>query len=510
MVIMQKNRILLVQSYTPSIINKEILDLKEYRKMLLQEYPFAEKWIPEQPFNSKVTWPDTWVTLYKGGINTTCEFLAANLSTPSTVVLKPINPQLIQDELKKGVDEGFPYTHVGFTIYVNGYTKFIDSARAVKKFNPNIITIAGNVGATFEQTKDYVDHVHIGDGVTYLRELLGENPNEPFRLKLIPTRLVNHVAGMEVSSRMYHVVTKLGCPNRCEFCATYSLFKGKCTGELFTPEQVHDALVEKRSKDKKDFLTTFSEPTAIVSKEWWYRLFDLFKDDPGDYPIVCCTTARSFEGFDLDRMRNSALRISTVNMGVESFSTIFGKNYNLDLKKTIARLHDNGIAVFATFIIGFDHHTHENVWQEIKQLVDIDAEVNSVMNLRPLPMTQIWDQLKAENRLIPLPADFYYIVGFQSYLHPHFKPGFEDILPLLTDVNAYIQRERGFEGLHMQKTFQNIPNLRPFSLEQIKMFQMVGELLYSSWENHLKPSPAQQLRYKTLLENSKAFLKKFQ
>ncbi len=55
MVIMQKNRILLVQSYTPSIINKEILDLKEYRKLLLQEYPFAEKWIPEQPFNSKVT-----------------------------------------------------------------------------------------------------------------------------------------------------------------------------------------------------------------------------------------------------------------------------------------------------------------------------------------------------------------------------------------------------------------------------------------------------------------------
>jgi len=503
MVCMQKNRILLVQAYTPALYDQGMSNLKAYRDFLLREYPNIEKWVPEHPFNNTPTWPDRMSATYKGGTNTAGEFLAANLSTPSTVISKPIDPGLIRNELTKAVNEGFPYSHVGFSVYVDGYSRFIASALAVKKFDPNIITIAGNVGSLFEQTKDYVDHVHIGDGVPFLRELLGEDTNEPYRLKLIPARIATHIAGMDFSSRMYQVVTKIGCQHHCEFCVTNILFQGKCSGELFTPEQVHDALVQKRSKEKKDFITFFCDPTAVMSKKWWYRLFDLFREESGDFPVIFLSTASSLQHFDFDHMRNSAMRIELVNLGVESFSTIFGKNLNVDLKQTIARLHEYGIAVDATFIVGFDHHTHDNVWQEIKQLVDLDAEINDVMNLRPLPQTPIWNQLKTENRLISLPIEFYYMLYFQSFIHPHFKPGFVDMLPLLAGINTYIERERGFQGLHLQKTYQNVQNPSQYLRQQIQMYQWMGELLYSSWETYHNPSSIQCQRYRKILDEGK-------
>lgn len=496
MVLLKKNRILLVQAYTPSLYDKGLSDLKKYQHFLLQEYPNAEKWIPEKIFNETASWPDRMsATINKGLTNTAGEFIAGNLATPSTVISEPVNPKVILKELTKAVKEGFPYTHVGFSVFVDGYTKFIASARAVKEFDPNIITIAGNVGSLFDQTRDYVDHVHIGDGVPFLRELLGEDVEVPYQLKIIPVIGTTRVFGMGFPSRLYQMVTKLGCPNHCDFCVSNILFKGGHTVELFRPEQVHDALVQLQLKEKKDFDVFFTAPMAIISKEWWYRLFDLFREDTGDYPVYILTTSSSLQNFDFERMRNSALRIKMVNLGVESFSKIFGKNQNVDMKHLITRLHDYGISVDATFLVGFDHHTHENVWQEIKQLVDLDADINDVINLRPLPQTPLWNQFQAEKRLLPLPMDFYYILYFQSFLHPHFKPGFEDILPLMANIDAFIERERGFQGLHLLRTFQNVKKPSPSILKQIQMYQWVGDLLYSSWKSHFNPNKDQQQRY---------------
>ncbi len=494
-----KNRILLVQIVPErhEFIYK-YTGLDEYRRVLLKEYPNMEKWFPKEVFNLKPIWTEKpYNNLWGTRINTSCLFIANNLDTPSTVISGCGTPEIILSELKKAREDSFPFTHVGFSVYTPSYSRFVECAHAVKNFDKKIITIAGNVGSLFKETKQYVDYICRGDGVPFLRNLLGEGVNKSYRLKLTSYRTMTELLGGKIRTPMVNIITKVGCPMRCDFCVTNQLFEGKFTKPLFTPQEVHDSLVKHRQKIKKDFLTLFCEPTAITEKDWWYKLFELFAEEPYDFPIGTQTTISSLNTFDLDRISNSSMRFEVFNVGVESFSRDYGKNQgHEETKKLFKKLFDYGIGAYATFIIGFDHHTHKNVWEEIHQLIDLEATSYSVFNLHPLPCTPIWNQLEKKNRLLNnIPNDFYYLTAFQAFTHPHFKPGFEDMLPLLRDIHEYIYREKGDFTFSLMKLYENIPKQRECIINKIKVYKHISKELFPSWKAQLNPSKKQISKY---------------
>jgi hypothetical protein len=425
----------------------------KYREILLEKYPEMVKWMPEEYFRLDPIWNDAiTINIWDRDSNNAGAFLAANLDTPTTVMKGCATPERILTELELGEDQGFPYTHVGFSIFVEAYSEFVKCARTVKKFNKEIITIAGNVGCLFEGTQNHVDLVcrpeideqgnvisGTGDGVLFLRTLFGEDINKPHQFIIIPSKQTYSFLGTSQTIGMAQLTTKLGCPMDCDFCVTRALFQGKCSPPMFTPQQVHSALVEYREKVKEDFIVMFCEPTAITTKKWWYKLFELFNDEPYDYSIQLLTTGISFDTFDLDRISDSSLRFGVVNVGVESFKKHYTKNQrHKNTKNILKRLNDYGIGVLASFIIGFDHHTHKNVKTEVKKLVNLEAMNHIILNLKPLPYTSTWMDLRQQGRLLDIPEDFFYIDYFQSFTHPHFKPGFEDMIPLFHDIHTYI------------------------------------------------------------------------
>lgn len=474
----------------------------KYRDLLLKDYPQMEKWMPKGYFNREPIWPDAPLLDYQwegkhGGLSVTGEFLAANLTTPSKILYGFISSEQILAELKKGEEEGNPFTHVGFSIFVAAYSKFIECAQTVKKHDKNIITVAGNAGALFPGTNQYVDYVCKGDGIPFLRKLLGEDLETPYKLKLVPQKMYFTFYNMEMKMDVIRLATKLGCPNKCDFCITHHLYEGKSTPSFFTPEQVYTKLVEYRKKIKgKDLVVLFCEPQAIINKNWWYSLFDLFNEEPEDYPITLLTSLASIKDFDLDRISKSSLRFSFVNLGIESFSQVYGKNIqHHDTKQIIKRLADYGIGTYATFIIGFDHHNHETVWNEIRRLIDLDVAQIEIFNLRPLPETPLWDKYEKENRLLNVPYDFYYIPGFQPFIHPHFKPGFEDMLPLMYDIYKYFERERGTSLLNMKNLYNNIPKQNKNFKRMVKFLKIGAGALFPSWKTSLTPSTLQIENY---------------
>ncbi len=490
-------KLLLAQCYqTMSLYDSMFGDIKEMQAYLQQKYPESEfpsvqQWLATRAFDRQATWPDRYsIRLYKTGSNIPGHFIAASLQTPTTVIDEPATPDLLLEYLETGA-----YTHVGLGIYVDGYTDFVKCTRAIKERYPNITTIAGNVGAMFPGTERYVDHVCRGDGVAFLRGLFGEDVEAPRHISATLGHMITSVYGITFKSNMLQMVTKIGCPQKCDFCVTNKLFSGAYSGSYFTPQQVHDEIMVHAGKLHNKVKIGFAEPTTIVSLDWWYELFALFEHEDGDFAIIMPTTAASLHAFDLDRVKKSSLRIDTVNLGVESFDTIYPKNRTIDMKSLIRRLSDHGITTYATYIIGFDYHTHDTVWQDVKKLVDLDAAAYGVINLKPLPETLIWDQYKAAGRLLDVPWDFYYMHGFQPFTHPHFKPGFEDMLPLLIDVNTYIERERGMQGLDIAKVLENIQDKHRAIKKQVQTYKMLGRVLFESWKQHLRPTAEQIASY---------------
>jgi len=256
-------------TYAPEVAN---IDFKEYRIKLLKNYPQLKDFATEKIFDFDKIWPEWIDTLSWGKIETnmSLEFIAANLKTKTTVMDGTATPERITNELNKAKEDGFPYTHVGFGLYPVGFLQFIDCAKSVKKFDPQIVTIAGNIGSLIEETKSHVDHVFLGDGVKSLRKLFGEDVIEPYKVDIALDQRAS-----SKKFQMVYLATKLGCPEDCNFCMTTKLFGGKITPPLVTPEQVYNAVTELNEKSKKITSIALCEPNMLLFKQWWYELFEL-------------------------------------------------------------------------------------------------------------------------------------------------------------------------------------------------------------------------------------------
>ena len=473
-------------------------DFRKYRIDLLKKYPQMQDFLIEEFFDFDKIWPN-WIDLMSWGEvenNMSLEFIAANIKTKTTVMDGIGSQEKIINELNRAKSNGLPYTHVGFGIYPIAYLRFIDCARIVKKFDPQIITIAGNIGSLVDETKNYVDYVFLGDGVKSLRQLFGENVNDPYKVNLSLSRQNNYKR-----VEMVNIVTKLGCPERCDFCITTKLFDNRIIKPFVTPKQVYDAVTELNEKTKKIVTITVCEPNMLLFRQWWYELFELFEDCKDPIGMAGAATMSSIKKFNFKRIANSSLHFSVFNIGIESFTKKYIKNDGFEqMKKVVDSLRNIGIGVIGTFIVGFEHHTRESVMEEIKLLAKLDCLHHGVQNLKAFPKTQLWDKLKRENKLIEVPYDFYSLPGFQAFKHPNFKIGFEDMLPLMLDIYRYILQECGPEILNCKKIYEN--KQKPFKhfSDSANDCRIISKNLFSSWKKYLNPSEKQIENYLKKLE----------
>lgn len=499
---LSKNRLLLVRS----VSTVQMFDynwykgIKKYRKNSLKESPDMKPYFPKDMIKYGTSWPERPRLFSRFDYaNISGEFLAVNLDVPTTVIGENINPKSLLKELKREKERGFPYTHVGFSVFIINYSEFVKCAKVIKDFDRSITVIAGNVGAMFDETDNHADLVCKVDGVPYLRNLFGEDMNKPYKSKLVTSETEFKAFGLKIKSPSSMLVTKLGCSLNCDFCITAKIFQGKTVPTFLTPKQVLEMLIEYQNKIKGDTFNVFlCEPSGIVSKDWWYELFEMFEGEVGDISIVVPATLLSLKKFDFKRTHDSALRFSVVNVGVESLSQDYSKNQgHEETKKILQKLTDNGIISYGTFIIGFDHHTPENVWEEVGELTKLGLTSCSILNLKPLPSTPIWDKLKKEKRLLDLPMKYYYTEAFQAFKHDHFRPGFIDMLPLNFETMKYFEKECGYTFLNLIELYDNLAKIKsqPKFLTSMNTMKIISKLLLPSWKKKLNPTPEQEIKY---------------
>ncbi len=87
------------------------------------------------------------------------------------------------------------------------------------------------------------------------------------------------------------------------------------------------------------------------------------------------------------------------------------------------------------------------------------------------------------------------ILEGMKFPHPHFKPGFEDKLPLTYNIYKYIEKERGLQVLSLIELLSNVPNQRKVFKRQIKQNKVMSKQLLPSWKKYLNPSEQQVEKY---------------
>ncbi len=149
-----------------------------------------------------------------------------NISAPCAVLDFPTREDFAR-ELRT-----HQYDIVGISSIVVNIGKVREMCRMVREVSPGSTIVVGGHVSAIPGIAEMVDADHIvrGDGIAWMREFLGDDPNAPVRHPPLDSGFDLRVMGVRVPDKMDSsatIIASMGCPLGCNFCTTSAFFGGK-------------------------------------------------------------------------------------------------------------------------------------------------------------------------------------------------------------------------------------------------------------------------------------------
>jgi len=94
------------------------------------------------------------------------------------------------------------------------------------------------------------------------------------------------------------------------------------------------------------------------------------------------------------------LGISWVWMGLESSKSSYNKLRGTDIEQLTQELRKHGIRVQGSTIIGLEHHTPDNIVEEIESAIRCQTDFHQFMLYTPIPGTPLYQEMAQQGRLL--------------------------------------------------------------------------------------------------------------
>lgn len=224
------------------------------------------------------------------------------------------------------------------------------------------------------------------------------------------------------------IQTTRGCPLNCSFCSVTAFngarYRQRPIGDVVREFQsireryvliVDDNLIGTRSdhiERAKDLFRAMAQ--AGPPKEWVGQATINFADDEELMTLAAAAGCRGvFIGFE-----------SPTPEGLQEIGKKFNIPKGRDFAAAVRRIQRHNIMVVGSFIIGLDVD-QPGIGMHIAEVAGRYGVDNlNVLFLTPLPGTRLWDQMKADGRIVldEFPKDWdYYTLTFPVARYKHFS-----------------------------------------------------------------------------------------
>jgi hypothetical protein len=170
----------------------------------------------------------------------------------------------------------------------------------------------------------------------------------------------------------------------CNFCATSAFFggKGRFVNFYDTGKQLFDVMckVEQRLNVRTFFMM---DENFLLYKKRALELLGEMKKNGKAWSMYVFSSANALRTYDMRQLVE--LGVSWVWMGFESAQSGYRKLKNADTVALTRELQSHGIRVQGSTIVGMEHHTPENMREEIEHAVAHDADCHQFMLYTPIP-----------------------------------------------------------------------------------------------------------------------------
>lgn len=346
-------------------------------------------------------------------------FIQSNLKNPSTLLDFPTQERFIEEL------QSCAYDVVGISSIIMNVGKVREMCRLVREHAPQAQIIIGGHVAAIPGLNHMVDADHIvrGEGVAWMRQYLDQDPRQPVVHPPIASGFGHRVMGFKLpgdtGSTAATIIPSVGCPMGCNFCATSAFFggKGKFINFLNTGREIYDTM-ERAERDMGMKAFFVMDENFLLHRPRAMELLDCMKQAGKSWELYVFSSANAIRKYTMEELVQ--LGVSWIWMGLESPQSGYSKLSGTDTLTLTRMLHENGIRVLGSTIVGMEHHTPENIGEEIDYACSHGTDFHQFMLYTPLPGTPLHQQMTEEGRMLPDSnlADVHGQFQF-NWRHPH-------------------------------------------------------------------------------------------
>ena len=311
------------------------------------------------------------------------------------------------ENLLQGPPPAAPFPAVvGITVHLTFAQRAYELARWYRRRGAAVVLGGLHVISCPEEAAPHADALAIGDGVALWPRVLadfetGRLAREyradfagPYREDPAPRRDILPREGFLTTTSL---IATRGCHNRCGFCylATdglrmpYRMRDVEQVAEEFRADgQPYGVFIDNNLGSRPAYLRALCRALAPLERIWSAAVSIDVTDDPAlvrEMALAGCTGVfvgfESLQGENLDEAGKRSPRPA-------------------DYARRVALLHDHGIQVNGSFVLGFDHD-REDVFERTAEWVEANRlECATFHLLTPYPGTPLFRHLEAEGRLL--------------------------------------------------------------------------------------------------------------
>ena len=116
------------------------------------------------------------------------------------------------------------------------------------------------------------------------------------------------------------------------------------------------------------------------------------------WSIYVFSSANAIQKYSMEELVE--LGVSWIWMGLESPNSTYTKLRNTDTQELTSKLRQHGIKLLGSTIVGLEHHTPENIAEEIEYAVSHGTDFHQFMLYTPVPGTPLFQQMEQEGRML--------------------------------------------------------------------------------------------------------------
>jgi radical SAM family protein/B12 binding protein len=325
--------------------------------------------------------------------------IQANISAPCTVLDFPTREAFVRELTANH------YDIIGISSIIVNVGKVKEMCRTAREVSPDSTIVVGGHIAAIPGLESVIDADYIvrGEGISWMRRYLGEEEHAPIRHPAIVSGLRTRIMGVRLPQRKggtaATLIPSVGCPMGCNFCTTSAFFggKGKFVNFYETGDELFDVMCQIESEMKVNSFFVMDE-NFLLYRSRAKRLLERMKQAGKSWELSVFSSANAIRKYTMQELVE--LGVSWIWLGLESPHSSYNKLQGADTRQLTRELRENGIRVQGSTIIGLEHHTPENMADEIEYAVGHQTDFHQFMLYTPVPGTQLHKQMTEQGRML--------------------------------------------------------------------------------------------------------------